>query len=540
MTPTQSCNRWLPRSFWLLSLVPLWLLIAALAADEPLARPAAVARLAAAAEVRRTLGVSPEYDQVNVARIKIAVLDFGFDGLDGKRPYLPASTVLVEHYDADFVTRNDLGDPRFQRPFVAGNHHGRHMAQIVWAVTGMQADGPQFYLLNANGPTLFRRAVRYAIEQQVDVILFAGVFEGGGNGDGKGFINRVVGEAVAAGIIWINAAGNFGGRTWEGPVTLAADGMVRFEGAANPTMLRFRNRLDENTVTVTLTWSDYRDSEDAGTEKDLDLFVYNSFGRQVGSGTLRQIAGRLTGEGESRNPRERVVLSDLPSGEYWIRVKAQTPTLFGTTDRLRVLVSAERNEAVDALTGAPLLAVPFHDANRRGELYPPADHPLVITVGDLGPNSSAGATADHRRKPDVALSDSRATFTDGLTTTGASNAAAYFAGIAVLLKAADERLATRHLLALGHPSVNPSPGSARTGSTNPPTPVTTRLTRTGGVVITPNSPSAGTSTARLSGWRTPTRQELADRLTGEPVPTRVPAKPVPPPPEPGPTRELPP
>ena len=41
--------------------------------------------------------------------------------------------------------------------------------------------GPRFYLLNANGPTLFRRAVRMAVELKVDVILFSGTFEGLGS-----------------------------------------------------------------------------------------------------------------------------------------------------------------------------------------------------------------------------------------------------------------------------------------------------------------------------------------------------------------------
>ena len=53
-------------------------------------------------------------------------------------------------------------------------------------VTGQSPRGPQFYLLNANGPTMLRRAVRFAIDRKVDVILFSNTFDGGGNGDGRG------------------------------------------------------------------------------------------------------------------------------------------------------------------------------------------------------------------------------------------------------------------------------------------------------------------------------------------------------------------
>ena len=71
----------------------------------------------------------------------------------------------------------------------------------------------------------------------------------------------------------------------------------------------------------------------------------------------------------------------------------------------------------------PAEAVKFFDAVGREELYPPADHPLVLTVGDSSPDSSVGPTADYRIKPDVILEDSRAFFTDGQVTAGSSNAA---------------------------------------------------------------------------------------------------------------------
>ena len=68
---------------------------------------------------------------------------------------------------------------------------------------------------------MLRRAVRYAIEQRVDIILFSGSFEGGGNGDGRGPVNRIIDEATAAGILWVNAAGNYGRRVYNGPVRVA-------------------------------------------------------------------------------------------------------------------------------------------------------------------------------------------------------------------------------------------------------------------------------------------------------------------------------
>ncbi len=421
----------------------------------PERRPAA--RLANPLAVRQRLGLLADYRTLpGLSRVKVAILDYGFDGIGGGRPYLPDDTVVVEHYDPELVRRFHLGDPGYRKSFAPHNRHGRLMAQIVWAVTGSQPRGPKFYLLNANGPTMLRRAVRYAIEAKVDVILFSGVFGGGGNGDGRGPINRIVADALAANIIWVNAAGNFGRRVYNGPVRMGPDGYLRFRDGADGTALRFRNRLDENTVTVTLTWNDYQEDEDAGTDKDLDLYVEDWAGRRVGKSEKVQVpAIREPRADESRNPRERVVLSDLPANteaNYRIRVRARSRN-FTLADRVRVLVTAARESFIDPTGNTPVDAVPFFDATGREEIYPPADNPLVLTVGEAGETSSTGPTADNRVKPDVVLDDSRAFFTDGEVSAGSSNAAAYFAGIVACLKAAEPGLHTRHLLRLAHRSV---------------------------------------------------------------------------------------
>lgn len=422
----------------LLLLAVLVTLVPLVRADDP--RPPTAARVVNPDDTRRKLGLLPHYTTVPGLRtIKVAVLDAGFAGFDGKRPYLPANTVLVEHYDPDAVRRWGIGDPDFRRPFTPGNPHGRLMAQVVWATTGGSPDGPQFYLLNANGPTLFRRAVRYAVEAKVDVILFSGTFEGAGNYDGRGPINAAVDEAVAAGILWVNAAGNYGGLVYNGAVEVGADGYLR----AAP---RFRNRLDENAGTLTLTWNDYRDAEDAGTDKDLDLIVEDAQGRVVGRSELRQLGqGLVAGEGQTKNPRERLTLTDLAAGEYRIRVRAKTLN-FGPRDRFRVLLTPGRTaQILDPDTGKPLAPVEFLDATRGGEVYPPADHPGVLTVGDASAVSSVGPTADGRVKPDVVVADSAARFSNGEETGGASNAAAYFAGALAVMRATEPGLTAGHV-----------------------------------------------------------------------------------------------
>ena len=284
----------------------------------------------------------------------------------------------------------------------------------------------------------------------MDLILFCASFEGAGNYDGKGPINAVVDEAVAAGIIWINSAGNYGGRVYNGPVTVSTDGWVRL--GQGDGMLRFRNLFDENTITVTLTWNDYRSQEDAGTDKDLDLYVTDDQRHILASSTLTQISGtRQTGPGETRNPRERVVLTDLPAApnrDYLIYVKARSEK-FTASDRLRVLLTASRDVPFrDPRTGVLTQPVQFLDASESGEVFPPADHPRAIAVGESSRFSAIGPTADGRSKPDVIVDYSTARFSNGEETTGASNAAACFAGVVAVLKAAQPALTTSHLQAL--------------------------------------------------------------------------------------------
>mgnify|MGYP000906991940 CR=1 FL=1 len=418
--------------------------------------PARVSRVANADQLRKRLGLLPDYAMVRrVEDLKVAVLDSGFEGIGPDRPYLPANAVVVEHYDPAFVRAFDLGDPEFQKGFEPGNHHGREMAQIVWAVTGSRPAGPKFFLLNANGPTMLRRAICRAIVEHVDVILFSGTFEGGGNGDGHGPINRAVDEALAAGILWINAAGNYGRSVFQGPVRPLPDGQLRFKEKGDIAALRFRNHLDENTVTVTLTWNDYRDAEDAGTDKDLDLFVEDWTGRLVGSATKKQVTWeRDAGPDETRNPRERLVLEDLPASpelpgrsDVAYRVRARWKAgRFTPKDRLRVLVTASKPPYVAPGGGLPRESVEFLDASRQAEIFPPADHPLVLTVGDGSPFSSIGPTTDGRPKPDTLLDDSTIYFTDGTVSGGSSNAAACFAGLVALMKAVEPGLKVSHLL----------------------------------------------------------------------------------------------
>lgn len=406
-----------------------------------------ISQLANVSELREKLGLLKHYaDTPNLSLIKIAVLDYGFDGLDKDRPCLPATAQLIEQYDPELIKKFQLGNPEFTKGFEPGNAHGRFMAQSIWATTNFSFTGPQFYLLNANGPTMFRRAIRQAIDLKVDIILFSGHFEGGGNYDGKGSINAAVTEAIKSGIIWINAAGNHHGRVYNGPVTVGNDGYVLM-GKTKQSSISFLNRLDENTFTITLSWNDYHENEDAGTLKDLDLILEDSEGREIAKSALKQIPGdRTAGESESKNPRERFIVPDLSKGTYRLRVKANSNN-FTATDRLRILLSPSRSEPCPHPDLQKMVnPVQFVEATNEEELFPPADHPRVITVGEQSEYSAMGPSADRRVKPDVLLPTVPAKWSNGEVLGGTSYAAAYYAGVVAILKANRPDLTTDELM----------------------------------------------------------------------------------------------
>jgi len=115
-------------------------------------------------EIRKFFGLDQYSYQPNLSQIKIAVIDNGFEGYDAAKKQLPDSTEVVSAYPKEMISKYNLGDPDYvQAPIPT--EHGKTMAQIIWGITGANPQGPKFYLLNANGITNFRRAVRYAIEQ---------------------------------------------------------------------------------------------------------------------------------------------------------------------------------------------------------------------------------------------------------------------------------------------------------------------------------------------------------------------------------------
>ncbi len=382
-------------------------------------------------KMRSFYGVD-ELSKDRISQIKIAIIDNGFLGYQKGSGQLPDSTVLVQEYDPDFIKKYNLGNPAYKEN-MAQTEHGLQMAEIAWALSGGKSEGPQFYLLNANGITNFRRAVRYAIEQQVDIILYSQNRECCGNFDGGGFINKIVNEATRSGILWVNAAGNYGGRVFNSNISMDEEGLIYFGGRSR---LRIKSHVDDNPAQIILNYTASWDSETQGTDKDIDMFLYDPKGNQVAKSTLKQVTEKeKLGEGETFLARERINSTFERNEEYYtLELRAKTGAFTGN-DRLRIVVLPQREPIQMGENKKPVDAVELVDATPGYEVMVPADNPTVITIGDINSYSAAGPTIDGREKPEFLMENSEASFSNGSVSAGTSNAAAMFAGILAVLKA---------------------------------------------------------------------------------------------------------
>jgi hypothetical protein len=434
----------------------------AIAATEVLNAPA----------LRSSLGLDAYRPVTALSGLKIAILDNGFAGFEPGKGQLPESAQLI------------AGPQNPEAP----THHGLGMAQIIWAMTGKRSEGPRLYLVNANGFTNFRAAIDFVVRERVDIVLYSQVWTFGSNFDGSGFINAEVSRATQAGILWINAAGNFGQLTHNGEIAGRIDPSSRFVLQADGAdFVQFENKLDESSLTVTLSWTDFADSADAASSLDLDLLVYDSEERLVASSELIQ-RGEAPAPGDASSrlssyPRESVALRGLDRGVYRIRVRAQSDG-FRDTDRFRIVLESDKPGSID-----------FVDRTEGSEILPPADHAEVITVGETLASSSRGPTFDGRAKPDVLLREATVSFSNGNTVRGSSTAAALFAGAVALMKATrpdlDASLLKRYISSLA-PLPNHQGGASDLYPTDPnawpplPPEVTALVPQGGRLMIAPN------------------------------------------------------
>jgi hypothetical protein len=331
-----------------------------------------------------SLGFAPYYARSqNFQRPKISILDRGFAG------YKSVIGKSISTRTTYFHGTHESAEEQA----VENEVHGLYMAKLVYAF--MTENGkkpelePELYLHDAYGFYNFQDSVKKAIELKSDVILYSQVWDYFDNFDGTGMINPVVSQATQAGIIWVNAAGNYGRNVFNiQRIETTDEGWVKLPESGNT--LSFKCTPPDKKgclIRIVLSWNSFPAQPGGkGTNKDLDISLYDpSQPVAIRASNLIQKEEPTQSVGESKYARDIIEAQVVP-GLYYLKIKNKSLN-FGSKDRARVAVFGD--------------FVDLTSADVKENVFNPANISDVITVGaedDLRSSSSVQFS-----KPEVKL-----------------------------------------------------------------------------------------------------------------------------------------
>lgn len=343
------------------------------------------------------------------AGAKVAVIDLGFRGWRDSRRNgdLPASTVAV-----DFCS-GGLDGP------IAVNH-GTAVAEIV----AEMAPAARIYLICAQTVAALGQAKDYARAQGIHIVNHSASWFNVGRGDDTGGLETptgIVADARAAGILWVNAAGNRAQQHWSGTFSdLDADSWTEFApGDEGNTILLGANQQ----TCVALRWDSW-----PVTALDYDLYLTRANGTTAASSSNEQSG--------SQPPTELICHVNTTG----------VAQLYS--------IGIRRHNAPDPSPRFDLFVYPGPNLEYQvgeGSVTEPGSSSFALAVGavcwktsGLEAFSSRGPTIDGRMKPDLTAPDWVSSFSYGPFSgcgadtgfAGTSAAAPHVAAAAALVKGA--------------------------------------------------------------------------------------------------------
>ena len=273
--------------------------------------------------------------------------------------------------------------------------HGEEVAEIVYDI----APAAEYWYVNYRTADEFGQAVQYVESLHPDVVVHSNSFLFGPF-DGSGWLAKKVDEAAAQGILWVNSAGNYRLKHWEGPWADGdRDGSLDIAGHGDAIPFAF---AATSRPACDLSW----------TNPDPNGASGYAFGLYLDPAGTQPALDAKTG-----NPIASSFVStpdphaDLPpaflsaAGTYYLRVKR-----LGNPSGERLTLFCRQELPADVDTTASSSPTP---GDARGALSVGAFNVTSLLLQDY---STEGPTDDGRMKPDLAAP------------TGVAVAGGYFSG----------------------------------------------------------------------------------------------------------------
>ena len=352
--------------------------------------------------------------------VRIGIIDIGFSGfrvLMGSE--LPSSVEARCYTDVGIFTANltdcETGD----------DPHGTAVTEAAFDI----APEATYYIANPFSAGDLANVVAWMTDHDVDIINHSVGWTWSGRGDGTSpYSNstlKTVDAAVAAGITWVNSAGNSATTTWFGDFSDSNDnGFHNF--TENDVCNTFNVEEGDLYIWAFLRWDDAWQ----GTTEDLDLQLYRVF---TFTGTTLRIPAILAGgatiqDGESGDiPFEEVYYEISSAGTYCLAIGNYSDTPPGWIQ----LQTWSPQQELEHYTLHHSIGEPADSANLGLVAVGAAD---ILDTSTIEEFSSQGPTPDDRVKPDIVGADKVHSAAFGELFSGTSQASPHVAGLAALVK----------------------------------------------------------------------------------------------------------
>ncbi|HET7856572.1 MAG TPA: S8 family serine peptidase [Gaiellaceae bacterium] len=382
------------------------------------------------------------------AGARVAIVDVGFAGWRESRENgdLPRSTVTVN------LCPGLLDGP-------GAFDHGTAVAEIV----AEMAPAARLYLICVENVAALGQAKEYAKAHGIQIVNHSASWFNSSRGDSSGAADTpagIVADARAAGILWVNAAGNRAQQHWSGTFSDPdGDGWHEFapEDEGNTIVIPPGTRS-----CLALKWDGW-----PGTAVDYDLYLVRDSDRVP-------VASSTTAQTGTQPPTELLCYGNpVPGRAYGIAIRGHEAA---AAPRLDLFVYPSPNLEYQVA---------------EGSVTEPGSSAAALTVGavcwqndGLEPYSSRGPTIDGRVKPDLVAPDWVSSFSYGRFEgcgagsgfAGTSAATPHVAGAAALVKSENpsfgpnelQAFLETHAVDLGAPGRDSSFGAGRLALGPPP------------------------------------------------------------------------